>query len=74
MPAADALPRRVTRKVALRTLPLLFALYVVAYLDRANVGFAKLRMSADLGFSDTVFGWGYCQSNGVFAWLLATLF
>ncbi|HYH64103.1 MAG TPA: MFS transporter [Urbifossiella sp.] len=61
MPASPPDPdlaRRTTRKVALRALPLLFVLYVVAYLDRANVGFAKLRMSADLGFSDTVFGWG----------------
>ena len=49
MPDDADLPRRVTRKVALRTLPLLFALYVVAYLDRANVGFAKLRMSDALG-------------------------
>ncbi|MDQ0024389.1 MFS family permease [Variovorax paradoxus] len=32
--------------------------YVVAYLDRVNVGFAKLQMSQDLGFSETVFGLG----------------
>ncbi|QDU18616.1 MFS transporter [Urbifossiella limnaea] len=58
MPDDADLPRRVTRKVALRTLPLLFALYVVAYLDRANVGFAKLRMSDALGFDEAVFGLG----------------
>ncbi|HEX4613193.1 MAG TPA: MFS transporter, partial [Urbifossiella sp.] len=57
-PADPELARRTTRKVALRALPLLFVLYVVAYLDRANVAFAKLRMQAELGFSDTVFGWG----------------
>ena len=46
------------RKVAWRTLPLLFLLYVVAYLDRANIAFAKLKMKDDLNFSETVFGWG----------------
>ena len=46
------------RKVALRVLPLVFVLYIVAYLDRANAGFAKLRMAGDLQFSDAVFGLG----------------
>src|SRR5688572_12680263 len=59
MPDPDPdVPRRTRRKVALRVLPLLFALYVVAYLDRANISFAKLRMQDALGFSDTAFGWG----------------
>ena len=42
-------------KVTLRILPFLFLCYVVAYLDRVNVGFAKLQMQSDLQFSDTVF-------------------
>src|SRR5438067_1086010 len=46
------------RKVARRILPLLLALYVVAYLDRANLSFAKLQMQGELRFSDRVFGWG----------------
>jgi MFS transporter, ACS family, tartrate transporter len=46
------------RKVAWRVLPLVFVIYIVAYLDRANVGFAKLRMADDLGFSEDVFGLG----------------
>src|SRR4030095_1283767 len=46
------------RKVAWRVLPLVFLLYIVAYLDRANVGFAKLRMASDLGFSEEVCGLG----------------
>ena len=46
------------RKVAWRVLPLVFLLYIVAYLDRANVGFAKLRMARELNFSEAVFGWG----------------
>ncbi|MBY0507853.1 MAG: MFS transporter [Bryobacteraceae bacterium] len=46
------------RKVAWRILPLVICLYLVAYLDRANVGFAKLRMASDLHFSEEVFGLG----------------
>jgi len=46
------------RKVAWRILPLMVILYLVSYLDRANVAFAKLRMASDLNFSDEVFGFG----------------
>jgi ACS family tartrate transporter-like MFS transporter len=49
---------KLRRKVAWRILPLVFLLYISAYLDRANVGFAKLRMANDLKFSDEVFGLG----------------
>jgi MFS family permease len=52
--AVDAACARVTR----RLIPFLFACYVAAYLDRVNVGFAKLQMQSDLGFSDTVYGLG----------------
>lgn len=48
----------VYRKVAWRLLPFLFLCYVVAYLDRVNVGFAKLQMLADLKFSETAYGLG----------------
>ena len=46
------------RHIALRLLPFVFLLYVVAYLDRANVSFAALRMNLDLGFTDRVYGLG----------------
>ena len=46
------------RKVAWRLTPLLMLCYVVAYLDRVNVGFAKLQMTTDLNLSDTVYGFG----------------
>lgn len=46
------------KKLRWRLLPFLFLLYVVAYLDRINVGFAALQMKAQLGFSDTVYGLG----------------
>ena len=50
--------RRTTRRVAFRLLPLVFFIYVINYIDRVNVSFANLRMSADLGFSDRVYGLG----------------
>lgn len=46
------------RKVAWRLLPFLLLLYVVAWLDRVNVGFAALQMNQDLGFSSAVYGFG----------------
>jgi D-galactonate transporter len=49
---------RTYAKVTWRLIPLLFMCYVVAYLDRVNVGFAKLQMLKDLGFSETVYGLG----------------
>ena len=48
---AAALPIGGYRKVTWRLLPFLFFCYMVAYLDRVNVGFAKLRMLSDLKFS-----------------------
>src|SRR3954452_2876162 len=48
----------VRRKVAWRILPMAILLYFIAYLDRANVGFAKLRMANDLKFSEEGFGLG----------------
>lgn len=46
------------RRVALRFMPLLFVSYVVAYLDRVNVGFAKLQMLNSLHLSEAVYGLG----------------
>ena len=46
------------KKVGWRLIPFLLLCYVVAYLDRVNVGFAKLQMLQDLQFSDTVYGLG----------------
>lgn len=45
-------------KVTWRLIPFLFLCYVVAYLDRVNVGFAKLQMLSDLKMSETVYGLG----------------
>ena len=64
--AGDAFEERTYRKVVLRILPILLLCYIAAYLDRVNVGFAKLDMLDDLGFSNTVYAlgasmffWGY---------------
>ena len=46
------------RAVTWRLLPFLFLCYVLAYLDRVNVGFARLQMQTDLGLSDTAYGIG----------------
>jgi D-galactonate transporter len=56
--AADVDVEAVYAKIARRIMPFLILLFVVAWLDRVNVGFAKLQMSADLGFSEAVFGFG----------------
>jgi MFS family permease len=52
-PTASAL-----RKLDRRYIPLLFACFVVAWLDRVNIGFAALTMSRDIGLSSTAFGIG----------------
>ncbi|WP_406381769.1 MFS transporter [Streptomyces sp. NBC_00117] len=48
----------VYRKVIRHIVPFLILCYVVSYLDRVNVGFAKLQMSQDLGFSEAAYGLG----------------
>ena len=49
---------RARRRIAARLLPFVFLIYIVNYIDRVNVSFANLRMSAELGFSDKVYGLG----------------
>ncbi|WP_321896849.1 MFS transporter [Burkholderia cepacia] len=53
---------RLLRKVSKRLLPLLFVSYIIAYIDRVNLGFAKLQMLDDLHFSAAVYGLG----SGIF--------
>ncbi|MBD8495106.1 MFS transporter [Pseudomonas syringae] len=61
-----AFEERTYRKVIFRILPVLLLCYIAAYLDRVNIGFAKLDMLNDLQFSNTVYAlgasmffWGY---------------
>ncbi len=55
---APAIERSARRRIAIRLLPFLWWLYVIAFLDRVNVAYAALEMSHNLGFSDRVFGLG----------------
>ena len=50
--------RALYRKISWRLIPYMFLLYIVAYLDRVNVGFAAMDMQRDLHFSNTVYGTG----------------
>ena len=58
VPRGETIEARAYSKATWRLLPFLFACYVFAYLDRVNVGFAKLQMLSDLSFSETVYGLG----------------
>jgi MFS transporter, ACS family, tartrate transporter len=59
----NLLAERCRRRVTRRLMPYLFLLYIIAYLDRVNVGFAAVGgMKADLGFTDEVIGIG----SGIF--------
>lgn len=50
--------RATRRRINVRLLPFVFLMYIINYVDRVNLSFANLRMSADLGFSDRTFGLG----------------
>lgn len=54
----DALQRTTIRKVSARLLPVLFVLYIAAFLDRTNVGLAALQMNAAVGMSAAAYGFG----------------
>jgi D-galactonate transporter len=56
--AESDVAQRARRRIARRLLPFLFLLYVIAFLDRMNVGAAALQMPHDLGFSEGVIGMG----------------
>jgi MFS transporter, ACS family, tartrate transporter len=54
----DEVEAVVVRTLTWRLVTFLFLLYVVAYLDRINLGFAALQMQRQLAFTDTVYGFG----------------
>ncbi|MDP3719903.1 MAG: MFS transporter [Acidobacteriota bacterium] len=62
LPHVPDLESTTLAKVRWRLIPFLFLLYVIAYLDRVNVGYAALDMNRDLGFSAAVYGFG----SGIF--------
>jgi ACS family tartrate transporter-like MFS transporter len=61
-PATDDVGRSAVRHINRRLIPFLFLLYIVAFLDRVNVGYAGLQMTGELHFSNEVFGFG----SGIF--------
>jgi ACS family tartrate transporter-like MFS transporter len=58
MAELSPIAHRARARIARRVIPYLLVLYVIAFLDRVNIGFAQLQMSGDLGFSPEVFGFG----------------
>ncbi len=63
----DSVEGRVTLlKITWRLLPLLFLCYIIAYIDRINVGFAKLQLQQALGVDPAVFGRVYGLGAGLF--------
>lgn len=57
-PAQSGFEAALVSKLTRRLVPFLFLLYIVAYLDRINVGFAALQMQGQLHLSDEVYGLG----------------
>ena len=64
-PHDAALERSTLSRLNWRLIPLVLVLYVIAMIDRTNVGFAALQMNEDLGFSSTVFGFGAGASRPI---------
>src|SRR5689334_5874770 len=54
----DAFSERTIAAVTWRLIPFLLLLYIIAWLDRVNVGSAALQMNEDLGFSAGIYGFG----------------
>jgi len=61
-PDKEKIAAAIFRKISLRIIPVLFICYILAYLDRVNIGFAKLGMKQEDWFSDAVFATG----SGIF--------
>ncbi|MFO1074358.1 MAG: MFS transporter [Geminicoccaceae bacterium] len=55
---ADEVGRRTIATISLRLMPLLGLMYLIAYIDRQNVSYAKLQMVGDLGLSEAAYGLG----------------
>src|SRR5581483_7923100 len=56
VPVAPADGAAVVSRVIRRIIPFIFCCYVVAYVDRVNIGFAARDLQRDLGLSDTAYG------------------
>jgi MFS transporter, ACS family, tartrate transporter len=56
--AGSTVGQRARRRIMRRIVPYLFLLYVAAFLDRVNVGYAALEMTGDLHFTPEIYGFG----------------
>jgi MFS family permease len=56
--AAEAQTRAIVGKITRHLMPVLGLMYLIAYIDRQNIGYAKLQMVGDLGLSETSYGLG----------------
>ncbi|MDO7487150.1 hypothetical protein Q5O89_17650 [Peribacillus frigoritolerans] len=54
--ASSEIEKRTISKTMKRILPFILLLYIIAYLDRVNLGYAALQMNAELALSAEVFG------------------
>ena len=50
--------KRTLRKITWRIVPFIMILYLIAYIDRVNIGFAAITMKEDLGFTASILGFG----------------
>ncbi len=57
-PPPESLEQTTMRRVTARLIPFIFLCYVIAYIDRVNIGFAATELQRDLGLSDAAFGLG----------------
>ncbi|GMA20013.1 MFS transporter [Arsenicicoccus piscis] len=55
-PTVEIDPQTVVRKVTRNVIPFVFVLYIVNYIDRANIGYASLQMNKELGLTSQAFG------------------
>jgi MFS transporter, ACS family, tartrate transporter len=61
---AASIDARTLQKIRIRILPFIFVLYIVAFLDRINIGFAALTMNSALAITSAQFG----LLTGIFFW------
>jgi ACS family tartrate transporter-like MFS transporter len=61
--------KRTLRKITWRIVPFIMILYLIAYIDRVNIGFAAITMKEDLGFTASILGFG----AGIFFWAISSL-
>ena len=55
-PIDEVREKAIVRKITWRIIPFVFLLYIISYLDRANIGYAALQMNAELSLSSEAFG------------------